>query len=112
MRATINRLVAITLGLLFLAAAAAKLVWPAGALSLFGGLAQAAPWLDWLVVAAEVLPGVWLISGWRRGGAAVGALFLLAVFSGAIVHDMLRRYPEPSWLLRGRLATNARASRD
>ena len=82
-------------GLVLIAAALAKIFVPAVKSSLFGTLDHAMPWLAWATTAVELLLGLWLISGWRNGGAAVGALLLFSIFSGVIVHDMLQHHPQP-----------------
>ena len=62
---------------------------------MFGGISQTVPWLSWSIIAAEILLGIWLIIAWRHIIAAFVALLLLAIFSGAILHDMAQHYPQP-----------------
>ena len=73
------------LGLVFVAAALLKWFDPVGQSTYYGNLAHAAPAVGWAIIVGELLPGAWLISGIRAGPAAGVALFVLAMFSGAIV---------------------------
>ncbi len=83
------------LGLVFLAAALLKWFDPGGQGTYYGNLARAAPAVGWVIIASELLLGVWLISGVRARPAAAVALFTLALFSGAIAADMLANHPVP-----------------
>lgn len=83
------------LGLVFVAAALLKWLAPAGQSTYYGYLAHASPVVGWVIIVGELLLGVWLISGIRAGLAAGSALFVLALFSGAIVADMLGKHPVP-----------------
>jgi hypothetical protein len=82
-------------GAALLAAALAKMIFPAAKSSVFGGLAHAAPWLAWTAIGIELVLAAWLISGWRAGAAAIAALLLFSFFSGVIAHDMLEHHPQP-----------------
>ena len=83
------------LGLTFIAAALLKWLGPAHQSTYYGNLAHAAPAVGWAIIVGELLLGAWLISGIRAGLAAGVALFVLAMFSGAIVADMLAKHPVP-----------------
>ena len=83
------------LGVVFVAAALLKWLDPAGQSTYYGNLAHAAPVVGWAIIVGELLLGAWLISGIRAGLAAGVALFVLAMFSGAIVADMLAKHPVP-----------------
>ncbi len=85
----------LVLGLVFIAAALLKRFDPAGQSTYYGNLANAAPVVGWAIIIGELLLGAWLITGIRAGLAAGVALFVLALFSGAIVADMLARHPVP-----------------
>ena len=85
----------VVLGLVFLAAALLKWFDPSGQGTYYGSLAHAAPAVGWVIIAGELLLGVWLISGVSARPAAAVALFTLALFSGAIVADMLAAHPVP-----------------
>ena len=85
----------LVLGLVFVAAALLKWFDPAGESTYYGTLAHAAPAVGWAIIVCELLLGAWLITGVRAGLAAGTALFVLALFSGAIVADMLAKHPVP-----------------
>ncbi len=85
----------LVLGLVFVAAALLKWFDPAGQSTYYGNLAHAAPVVGWVIIIGELLLGAWPITGIRAGLAAGVALFVLAMFSGAIVADMLARHPVP-----------------
>ena len=85
----------LVLGLVFIAAALLKWFDPSGQSTYYGTLAHAAPAVGWVIIIGELLLGAWLITGFRAGLAAGTALFVLALFSGAIVADMLARHPVP-----------------
>ena len=83
------------LGVVFIVAALLKWFDPAGQSTYYGNLAHAAPVVGWAIIAGELLLGGWLLSGFRTGLAAGVALFVLAIFSGAIMADMLAKHPIP-----------------
>jgi uncharacterized membrane protein YphA (DoxX/SURF4 family) len=83
------------LGMVFIIAALRKWFDPAHQSTYYGNLAHASPMIGWAIVAGELLLGAWLLSGFRTGLAAGVALFVLAIFSGAIVADMLAKHPIP-----------------
>ncbi len=83
------------LALVFVAAALLKWFDPSEQSTYYGYLAHASPVIGWAIIAGELLLGAWLISGIRAGLAAGTALFVLALFSGAIVADMLGKHPLP-----------------
>ena len=94
-KSRISRILAMITGMILIIAALAKIFWPAARNSLFGTLAHNMPWLTWSIIAIELLLGLWLITGWRIGGAAMAALLLFSIFSGVILHDMLQHHPQP-----------------
>jgi len=83
------------LGVVFIAAALLKWFDPAHQSTYYGNLAHASPMIGWAIVAGELLLGAWLLSGFRTGLAAGAALFMLAIFSGASIADMLAKHPIP-----------------
>jgi uncharacterized membrane protein YphA (DoxX/SURF4 family) len=83
------------LGVVFIIAALLKWFDPAHQSTYYGSLAHASPMIGWAIVAGELLLGAWLVSGFRTGLAAGAALFMLAIFSGAIIADMLAKHPIP-----------------
>lgn len=91
----VSRLARIAIGLVFLLAAYCKWRYPSGQSYLYGHLAHAAAGVGIAVIIAEVIVGFWLLSGIKPGMAAVAGIFLLAVFSGAIIADMRAAHPLP-----------------
>ena len=85
----------LALAVVFITAALLKWFDPAGQSTYYGNLAHAVPAVGWAIIIGELLLGAWLITGVRAGLAAGTALFVLALFSGAIVADMLARHPVP-----------------
>jgi hypothetical protein len=83
------------LALVFIAAALLKWFDPSGQSTYYGTLAHAAPAVGRAIIVCELLLAAWLITGVRAGLAAGTALFVLALFSGAIVADMLAKHPVP-----------------
>jgi len=83
------------LGMVFIIAALRKWFDPAHQSTYYGNLVHASPMIGWAIVAGELLLGAWLLSGFRTGLAAGVALFVLAIFSGAIMADMLAKHPIP-----------------
>lgn len=92
---TVTRVLAAIVGVVFIAAALSKAIFPPGYPTVFGHLEHAYPWFAKTVIGIEVILGAWLFVGWHRGIAAILELLLLAIFSGMIVHDMLQHYPDP-----------------
>jgi|GEM_PF-2031097 len=90
--AAIGRLL---LGVMFIAAALLKWFDPAHQSTYYGNLANSTPVVGWAIIAGELLLGAWLLSGLRAVLAAGTALLALALFSGAIVADMLAKHPIP-----------------
>ena len=68
-------------------AALVKTALPVARSPHFGITAYAAPWLGRTTIAAELLLGPWLISGWRGRAAAIVALLSFFMFSGVIAQN-------------------------
>ena len=89
------RALTILVGAVFIIAALSKAIFPPRYLTVFGQLERTHPWLAGSIIGVEVALGAWLLIGWRRGAASLLVLLLLAIFSGAIIHDMYQHYPQP-----------------
>ncbi len=89
------RPLAALLGGVLVASAVTKLTLPATDSSMFGQLARGLPVIATVLVAVEAILGIWLISGRKPAAAALACLFLLSLFSGAILYDMFSHHPLP-----------------
>lgn len=94
-RTLVRAFAAIVLGLLLLIAAIFKWRDPGYSADFYGTLTKGTPSLALAIVAAESILGLWLLSGFRRSFAGVSTLFLLALFTGAIVFDIFSPHPKP-----------------
>jgi hypothetical protein len=54
-----------------------------------------AVWLQWAVVAGELILAVWLATGWRGRWGAFSAIVLLSVFMGAVIVETGKPLPHP-----------------
>ena len=90
-----QRAPAIATGAVLILAAVTKGLFPPGGVTMFGRLLAAHPLFAHGMIGLEAILGIFLIFGWRSEVASIAAVLLLAVFSGAIVHDMLQHYPIP-----------------
>ncbi len=90
-----SRVVGVVLGLLLLAAAILKWRNPGYGESFYGTLTKGTPALAWGILMAEALVGLWLLSGFRLSVAGGSAVFLLALFTGAIMFDIFSPHPKP-----------------
>jgi hypothetical protein len=85
----------IALGILFIVAALLKWFAPAHGATLYGGLPAGVINLPVVIIVAEILLGLWLVSGLAGGWAGIISALTLAFFTGAIVFDMFQPHPTP-----------------
>ncbi len=94
-RRLLTQFIRVLLGLVLIAAAFLKWRYPGHEASFYGMLAKGAPVWGWTILTTEVILGCWMLTGFRLPVAGAATVFLLSVFTGAIVSDMLSLHPKP-----------------
>lgn len=94
-RSTAIFLIRTLLGLVFIAAAVLKWCYPGHNVTLYGDLPSIGIHLPVIIIAAEALLGLWLLSGTAINLAALTGVLALSLFTGAIIFDMLQPHPMP-----------------
>jgi hypothetical protein len=83
------------LGIVFIVAAVLKWQYPTHGVTLYGSLPSMGIHLPMVIITAEAILGLWLLSGLAGGTAGFTSVITLSLFTGAIILDMFQPHPLP-----------------